>query len=291
MQSCDRLNADCPESLRFIGFGIRHLRLGMEQIIPNIYQEGEHDSLVFNHDPVKVSIDGAVTHFAANTLAVWDRSHRVIYGEPGRRWRLSWLQLCGREVDELLRTHEIPLNRPVHFDSERIINNYWKPLLEEFGEYIRLDLPLVRNHINGIFLEIRRALREDGCGEIRIPEIFRQIRNELDDTYTQEVTLTGLAARAHLAPAYFSRKFKEYFGLSPIDYVIALRLHDAALQLRNPELAIQEVAELAGYRDGFHFSRLFKRHFGVSPRTFRRNFQLLQQNLWGAATTEPEGQS
>ena len=77
----------------------------------------------------------------------------------------------------------------------------------------------------------------------------------------------------HLAPAYFSRKYKEYFGQSPIDFIIARRLHDAILSLQNPELSIREAAESAGYQDCFHFSKLFRRHFGMSPRQFRKRLQ------------------
>ena len=37
MKSCDRLNVNPENRLRFIGFGIRHPRRGVEQIIPNLY--------------------------------------------------------------------------------------------------------------------------------------------------------------------------------------------------------------------------------------------------------------
>lgn len=269
IESCERLNQGRAQRLCFIGFGIRHPRSGREQIIPNLYNATAHYSLVFNHEPVKISIDGAAGVLPGNTLVVWNQSARVVYGETGARWRLTWLQLYGEEIDTLLRDHGTPLNRPFTFDSERIVNNRWMPICEEFSEYVSLDLPIVRNHIDGILLEIDRLRRNSGGGELRIPEAFREMRDFLDNHYTENITLTGLAKKVHLAPAYFSRRFKEYFGQGPIDYLIALRLHDAALCLRSTELSIREIAGLVGYNDVFHFSKQFKRHFGVAPQLFR----------------------
>ncbi len=271
MHSCERLNSYLTIPLQFIGFGIRHSRRNVEQIIPNLHNDREHYSLVFNHEALQITIDGAPMQLPANTLVVWDRSRRVLYGEPGKQWRLSWLQLAGEKADALLEDHEIPLNTPVTFDSERIINNYWMPLLEESSEYIQLDLPLILHHISGILLEIRRARKHAEYNRLRIPESFLHIRNYMNDNYTKELTLTKLAARIHLAPIYFSRKFKEYFGLAPINYIIELRLHEAAILLRNSSLSIQQVAEQVGYKDSFHFSKLFKRHFGTAPQSFRVN--------------------
>ncbi len=270
MYSSERLNAGITIPLRFIGFGIRHPRTNVERIIPNRYNDQEHYSLVFNHEAQQITVDGAPMQLPANTLVVWDSFRHVLYGEPGTQWRLSWLQFGGEKADALLKEHGIPLNTPVTFDSERIINNYWMPLLEESSEYIQLDLPLILHHINGILLEIRRALKHTECNRLRIPESFLHIRNYMNDNYTKELTLTKLAARMHLAPIYFSRKFKEYFGLAPINYIIELRLHEAAVLLRNSGLSIQEVAEQVGYKDSFHFSKLFKRHFGTAPQSFRR---------------------
>ena len=228
---------------------------------------------MFNHEPLKITIDGTASRLPGNTLVLYDQTHRVIYGERGRRWRLSFLQLAGEEFEALLAKRRTPLNHPYCFDSERIIEKYWIPLSEEFSEYIRLDLALVLNLIDGILLEIARVIRHGETSAIRIPEPYREIRAFLDSHYTEKLTLTGLAGQMHLAPAYFSRKYKEYFGQSPIDFIIARRLHDAILSLQNPELSIREAAESAGYQDCFHFSKLFKRHFGMSPRQFRKRLQ------------------
>lgn len=272
--SVDRLNAGrTARPLRFIGFGIRHPRSNTEQIIPNRYNAEEHISLVFNHEPLQVRINGTAMNLPADTLVVWNTKVRAIYGEAGKQWRISWLQIAGPEVDTLLEKNAISFNTPIPFGSERVINLCWMPLLEEFCGTIPLDMPLVLHHIEGIFLEARRILAHPGADseQGRIPEPFLRIRNKMDRICPAECDLRKLAAEIHLAPVYFCRKFKEYFGLPPVNYMILRRLHNAALLLRSSGLSIQEIAEQTGYHNAFHFSRQFKRHFGIPPSLFRED--------------------
>jgi len=257
------------DQLRFIGMGIRHPRNGAEQIIPNRSDGHPHYSLVFNHDELPITVEGESRTLPANTLVVWDWKPRVIYGRAGMNWRLSWLQFGGSQIEELIQRHRVPLNTPFPFDGERIINTYYVPVYEEFHKYIRMDEKIICNHIEGVFLEVVRAIRSEAKQEKHIPENFRQICRFIESNYGDELTLSSLAKRIHLAPAYFSRKFKEYFGRGPIDYLVMFRLHIAMLNLHNPELSIQEIAARIGYRDSFYFSKLFKRRFGMAPQTFR----------------------
>lgn len=273
-QSVDRLNAgSTAQPLRFIGFGIRHPRSNTEQIIPNRYNAEAHISLVFNHEPLRISMDGRALNLPADTLVVWNTKVRVIYGEAGKQWRISWLQIAGAEADAFPEKNAIPFNTPIPFGNERVINLCWMPLLEEFCSTGSLDMPLILHHIQGIFLEARRILAHSAVSSEpeRIPEAFLRIRNKMDRLCPAGGDLNKLAAEIHLAPVYFCRKFKEYFGLPPVNYMIIRRLHNAALLLRSSGLSIQEIAERSGYHNAFHFSRQFKRHFGIPPTVFRND--------------------
>lgn len=269
LRNCSEIQTGSPEKLIVEGFGIHHLRIGREQIIPSIYSNKRYYSLIFNHEQVPITIDGKPSKpLLADTLVLWDLSHVVKYGAEKLHWSISWLQVNGEIIDSLIRQFQIPLNHPINFGNERLINNYWMLLLAELNEYSQVDITMVTHHITGILLEIKRniSLRQN---DYSIPHKFRELRAMLDHNYRRKITLDELAKMFHVTPIYFSRKFKEYFGLSPIDYVIMLRLHEATLCLANEEMSIAEIAESVGYHDLFHFSKLFKRHYGVSPRKFR----------------------
>ncbi|WP_312729295.1 helix-turn-helix transcriptional regulator, partial [Enterococcus sp.] len=67
------------------------------------------------------------------------------------------------------------------------------------------------------------------------------------------------------SPTYLSKIFKEATGVSPINYLIEIRLKRAKDMLKNDNLTIKEVASAVGYQDAYHFSKSFKKLYGVSP--------------------------
>jgi len=252
----------------FVGMGINYARRGLCQIIPNLFRAEPHYSLIFNHSRTPVVVNGAKDELPANTLCLWDASPRVFYGAEGQAWRISWFQFYGEKGDALLRGSGAPVNRPATFPDEKIIERRWVALHEEFTRYATPNAALVLNHLDGILLELARATAPDARAAL-IPEPLARLRSHIDQHYLEDVSLPALAAKAHLAPAYLSRAFKERFGVGPVAYATELRLKDAAFYLRSTSLPVQEVAAMAGHGDAFNFSKLFKRHYGVSPSQFR----------------------
>ena len=70
----------------------------------------------------------------------------------------------------------------------------------------------------------------------------------------------------------FRKAFKAYTDLSPIQYVIKLRLQAARKLLMNTDKSIKEIAIYLNYDDSLYFSSLFKKHVGISPTTFREKY-------------------
>lgn len=87
----------------------------------------------------------------------------------------------------------------------------------------------------------------------------------LENHYKEEITLEKLAQDQFLSPTYLSKIFKEATGVSPINYLIEIRLKRAKDMLKNDNLTIKEVASAVGYQDAYHFSKSFKKLYGVSP--------------------------
>ncbi|WP_270345466.1 AraC family transcriptional regulator [Enterococcus thailandicus] len=87
----------------------------------------------------------------------------------------------------------------------------------------------------------------------------------LENHHTQEITLEQLADTLYVSPTYLSKVFKESTGMSPINYLIQVRLKHAKELLSNEQLTIREISQAVGYQDAYHFSKLFKKYYGVSP--------------------------
>ncbi|MHA7966186.1 helix-turn-helix domain-containing protein [Paenibacillus sp. CAU 1782] len=101
------------------------------------------------------------------------------------------------------------------------------------------------------------------------PDIANQTAQFIKEHYKEPLDIQRLADRAGCSKSYLSRVFKKRFDVSPINYLIAIRMELATERLIQTELTIQEIAESVGYVDSYHFSRVFKNHVGSSPQSYR----------------------
>lgn len=100
------------------------------------------------------------------------------------------------------------------------------------------------------------ALRQRGMAG-RIVQSLARLR----ENFGSEVTVAALAREAGMSVPSYHAHFKALTGSSPIQYVKAMRLHEARLMMARQDKTIAEVALSVGYVSPAQFSRDFKRHF------------------------------
>lgn len=94
-------------------------------------------------------------------------------------------------------------------------------------------------------------------------------RDYIDRAYMEKIGLTEIAAQLMVSPNYLSTVFKRETGYNVIEYLNAVRMHNAKRLLRDPAIKIYEIAEKVGFSDTYYFSNVFKKSTGVSPSTYR----------------------
>ncbi len=85
--------------------------------------------------------------------------------------------------------------------------------------------------------------------------------------------LSGVAERS------FARRFAKATGMTPLDYVHALRLEEAKQMLETGDLPVEAIANEVGYEDTSFFGRLFRRRIGLTPAQYRLRFGALRRAL------------
>ncbi|MNH88465.1 Transcriptional activator NphR [compost metagenome] len=96
----------------------------------------------------------------------------------------------------------------------------------------------------------------------------------MEGFYQTDISLALLAERSGLTPSYIIRLFKERIGVTPIQYLLELRMHSATCYLQLTDMSVQDIAETSGFPSIHYFSRMFKQRFGVSPSDWKRKYRL-----------------
>jgi AraC family transcriptional regulator len=111
------------------------------------------------------------------------------------------------------------------------------------------------------------SAQESGLPTYRLRQVIEYIDAYLD----RDLTLSELAAVAHMSPNYFTQLFKQSTGFTPHQYVIQRRVEWAKRSLIEGKLTIADVALQVGFAHQSHLNRHFKRWVGVTPKVFLKN--------------------
>ena len=95
-------------------------------------------------------------------------------------------------------------------------------------------------------------------------EIARAIEY-LSARLNAQVAIDDMASHVGMSRAVFHRRFKEATTMSPIQFLKAMRLNNAAMRIAEGK-TVNEAAWDVGYASASQFSREFKRLYGQSPR-------------------------
>ncbi len=95
----------------------------------------------------------------------------------------------------------------------------------------------------------------------------------VDDHFVSEITAAKLADLAGLSAPHFNRLFRRVLRLSPMEYVLSLRIQEAQRLLATTPATMSEIAAAIGFYDQSHFTKRFRKITGMTPLAYRRSFR------------------
>ena len=100
-----------------------------------------------------------------------------------------------------------------------------------------------------------------------------KVKQFVNDHYAEDLRLEQLASLAGMTPSAFSRFFKNRTGRTLMEYIIDIRLGNAARMLVDTTDGISEICYSCGFNNLSNFNRIFKAKRGYTPRDFRTLFK------------------
>ena len=86
-----------------------------------------------------------------------------------------------------------------------------------------------------------------------------------------KIDIETVCAVAFISVSSLQRGFAKYFGMSPKQYLIQLRMNRALELLTENKLSVKEISFVCGFTDEKYFSRAFKKRYGCSPSQLMNN--------------------
>ena len=93
--------------------------------------------------------------------------------------------------------------------------------------------------------------------------------------FSDHLSLAEIARKVNMSESSFRHNFKKIIGVSPIKYLLMLRIEAAQKMLVLPSVNIMDIALAVGINDNNYFCRQFKNFTGCTPSQFRQREQTI----------------
>lgn len=95
-----------------------------------------------------------------------------------------------------------------------------------------------------------------------------QARLLIERDFAQCLSLAGLSAACAMSAGHLCARFRDFYGVPPIEYLLRVRIREAKLLLASG-YRVKEVARQVGFSSQHYFCRVFKTRTGLTPTEFR----------------------
>ena len=193
--------------------------------------------------------------------------------EPGTSfWRHCFLTISGSDAVRLLRDVETRCGPVIHLprNSEPV---------QKMVRIIRLG---VEKQVKSAFAasslayDFAVSLQDfmSAAGPDHDPaerHIMRKVHHYCLQHLAEDIDVSAIAGEAGCSRAYFTRRFKQFYGIPPARFLTELRLSSAIRMLQMEVCSIKEISVRCGFNDESYFCKVFRKYYGMSPERFRHS--------------------
>lgn len=206
------------------------------------------------------------------TSFITDSSHERIVMYFNDQWIASISKTFEKKVlDQCLSTHK----RSILEADQSSFNNLLEKMLKEYNSPDEYSSKLIKNYFEELIIYLSRTAssneetNDNTPNDADIVEAARYICTN----YASDLSLPEVADYVNLSPTYFSKKFKSSTGFGFKEYLIHIRIREAAHQLIETRDSITTIGIRCGFTDSNYFGDLFRKVMKLSPREYRKNAQ------------------
>ncbi len=191
-------------------------------------------------------------------------------------WRYVWVAFVGHGAAAAMASLGAAPEGPVVSGSlNPSVRNYYGQLHRcfdsppcpelsnmEAGGWVRLLLQQ--------FGVARKKLEENQPAAVTASDlVMKQAIQFLTLQFTQPISIARMSGMLGYHRTHLCKLFKQSTGLSPMQYLLHIRMQRAELLLATP-MTVDQVASSVGFGDALYFSKKFRKWRGQSPSEYRQ---------------------
>ncbi len=162
-----------------------------------------------------------------------------------------------------------------------------KSMISTFYEIFKTDFELKEDMLDSIAediaFEIIRSNTQAFDEDKFKPRVYHKglqvVCDYINNNYSEPMTFDNLAKMSGMSKYYFISSFKEFTGLTPMEYVIRFRLSKAKFYLEFSDYKIQDIAQKVGFNSTTAFTHTFTRYIGVTPSQYIKTLNKSEDKL------------
>ena len=183
-----------------------------------------------------------------------------------------WVHFTGSNVKNILRRYDIPLDTPVFYSGTSVIYAYlFKEMINELQTCRTGYEELLTMYLRQILILVQRIrLERRPSVNTHIQEEMEYARRYFNEHYNEQINIEEYAESRNMSVSWFQRNFKQIVNCSPMQYLLTIRMNNAASLLESTDYSMAEISAIVGYDNPLYFSRLFKKQNRVSPSEYRK---------------------
>jgi len=176
-----------------------------------------------------------------------------------------FVHFSGTDVEKYTKKHIHETRKITHIGIHQSINERFEALFKEFMIHDNVSDEISVCLLKEIIALIGRHTKKPDTQRTPLKSL-----QYINKNFSHDIPIETLADMEKIGLTTYRKIFKKHTGMSPVDYIISLRISSACHQLIHSHNSIAAIASNVGYNDPYYFSRIFKKRIGISPQKYRK---------------------
>lgn len=193
-------------------------------------------------------------------------------------WHYYWIGFYGLNCRKILLQANLSKENPIFYSDEAdfFIQNIESMILAN-----KLTPEDELHRLGNLYLFLSKLVQISSLNapaksqKTLMEEYITYTIDYIERNFLCDISVEVIASNIGINRKYLYTIFKKKLGLTPMEYIIKVRMEKACALLASTNLTLVHVCNSVGYKDQFAFSKQFKKSIGVSPTSYRNSLNKL----------------